>query len=131
MKIIDANVILRYLLDDVEELADKASEIIEKDRVYILNEVLAEVIYVLEGVYELDRKEIKDVLFEFLGLETVVIEDKKLLFESLEKYLEIKLDFVDCLLYAYVKVNNRKVYTFDKKLNQEINKLNKNLLDAD
>ena len=123
MKIIDANVILRYLLDDVEELADKASKIIEKDRVYILNEVLAEVIYVLEGVYELDRKEIKDVLFEFLGLETVVIEDKRLLFESLEKYLEIKLDFVDCLLYAITKVKGDEIFTFDKKLNREINKI--------
>lgn len=32
-----------------------------------------------------------------------------------------KLDFVDTLLYAYHKVKNYEVYTFDKKLNKLLN----------
>ena len=31
MKIVDANIILRYLLDDHEELSNKATEIIENN----------------------------------------------------------------------------------------------------
>jgi predicted nucleic-acid-binding protein len=123
MKIVDANVILRYLLDDVKELADKATEVIEKETIHVLNEVLAEVIYVLEGVYELNRDEIKDVILEFAKFETVVLEDEELIIEALRKYSEIKLDFVDCLLYVYAKNNDDKVYTFDKKLNREIDSL--------
>jgi predicted nucleic-acid-binding protein len=123
MKIVDANVILRYLLDDVENLADKATEIIDNNNVKILNEVLAEVIYVLEGVYELDRDEIRDVLLKFIELETIFLENKRVVIEALKKYSEIKLDFVDCLLYAYYKVNSDKIYTFDKKLNREIEKI--------
>lgn len=120
MKIIDANVILRYLLNDVEELAEQAGEIIENSTVQVLNEVLAEVVYVLEGVYELDRNEISAVLLKFIELENVVIEDKLVVIEALKKYSEIKLDFVDCLLYAYSKKEKVGIFTFDKKLNKEI-----------
>lgn len=51
MKIADANVILRYLLNDNEELSDKAVKIIEDNEVLLPNEVIAEVVYVLDKVY--------------------------------------------------------------------------------
>ncbi|GAB3806962.1 PIN domain-containing protein [Virgibacillus kimchii] len=50
MKIIDANVLLRYLLNDVEELTERAVELIENNNVYISNEVIAKVVYVLQKV---------------------------------------------------------------------------------
>ena len=51
MKIlIDANVILRYLLNDVEEMAKKSAEIINAGA-FTLPEVIAEVVYVLKSVY--------------------------------------------------------------------------------
>ena len=37
MKIADANIVLRYLLNDTEELAKKATEILENNEVYIPN----------------------------------------------------------------------------------------------
>ena len=52
MKIlIDANVILRYLLNDVEEMSKKSAEIINAGA-FTLPEVIAEVIYVLKSVYK-------------------------------------------------------------------------------
>ncbi|QSQ10284.1 hypothetical protein H0A61_02685 [Koleobacter methoxysyntrophicus] len=50
MKIVDANIVLRYLLDDAEELSEKAAEILENNEVFLPNEVIAEVVYVLEKV---------------------------------------------------------------------------------
>lgn len=35
MEIVDANIILRSILDDDKELSDKASEIIENKKIYI------------------------------------------------------------------------------------------------
>lgn len=35
MKIIDANIVLRYLLNDTEELAEKATEILENNEVFV------------------------------------------------------------------------------------------------
>jgi len=49
MKIVDANIILRYFLDDDEELSPKAAEIIEQNSLAIPNEVFAEIVYVLEN----------------------------------------------------------------------------------
>lgn len=46
MKIVDANIILRYLLNDHEELSDKATMIIEENEVLLPNEVIAEIVYV-------------------------------------------------------------------------------------
>lgn len=50
MNIVDANIILRYLLEDIPELAEKAAEILENNEIFIPNEVFAEVVYVLEKV---------------------------------------------------------------------------------
>lgn len=50
-KLIDANVILRYLLEDHPQLSPEAKKVIESGA-YTLPEVLAEVVYVLKGVYK-------------------------------------------------------------------------------
>ncbi|ABP65738.1 hypothetical protein Csac_0084 [Caldicellulosiruptor saccharolyticus DSM 8903] len=58
LKLIDANVILRFLLNDIAELNQIAKEIIKNNEVLILNEVVAEIVYVLEKVYKVERKDI-------------------------------------------------------------------------
>lgn len=62
-KLIDANVILRYLLGDHPKYSKKAKEVIEEGA-YTLPEVIAEVVYVLNGVYKVTRSEIRDTLVE-------------------------------------------------------------------
>ena len=51
MVILDANVILRYLLNDNQEMAERADHLIQTEEVSVTIEVMAEVIYVLKGVY--------------------------------------------------------------------------------
>ena len=58
--LIDANVILRYLLKDVDDVAEESSRIIERGA-FTISEVLAEVVYVLMKVYYVERQEISDV----------------------------------------------------------------------
>lgn len=49
-KLIDANVILRYLLGDHPQMSEEARRIIE-DGAFTLPEIIAEVVYVLKGVF--------------------------------------------------------------------------------
>ena len=49
MKLVDANVILRYLLNDNQEMAQQAKAVIEGGA-YTKPEIIAEVVYVLKGV---------------------------------------------------------------------------------
>ena len=53
MKIVDANIILRYLLNDTEDLSAKAADLLENNEVMVPNEVIAEIVYVLEKVYKI------------------------------------------------------------------------------
>ena len=45
MKIVDANIVLRYLLNDSDNLSEKAAEILENNMVFLPNEVIAEIVY--------------------------------------------------------------------------------------
>lgn len=58
MEIVDANVVLRYLLKDHEIFYPKSKQIIEQKQIYIPTEVVAEIVYVLEKVYEVPKSEI-------------------------------------------------------------------------
>ncbi|MBQ3798010.1 MAG: PIN domain-containing protein [Butyrivibrio sp.] len=51
MVMLDANMILRYLLNDNAEMAETAEKYINSGNVIVTIEVIAEVIYVLKGVY--------------------------------------------------------------------------------
>lgn len=62
MKIVDANVVLRYLLNDIEDQAIIATNYLEQQKVDIPTEVIAEIVYVLEKVYKINRKKISSKL---------------------------------------------------------------------
>ncbi len=111
---LDTNYILRYLLNDNEKMATVAEEVILHNEVHIANEVWAEVVYVLEGVYDLKKEKISSVLLSLLQAENIQVIDKYTLIKALEIFAQKKLDFVDCLLCAYAGVD--EVLTFDKKL---------------
>ena len=118
MKIVDANIVLRYLLNDTEELAEKATEILENNEVFIPNEVIAEIVYVLEKVYKVKNDEISDTLRNLLQYRNLKVADLDVVEEALVLYGKLRLDFVDTLLYAYHEIKGHQVYTFDKKLNK-------------
>jgi len=119
MKIIDANIVLRYLLKDEEQSFLKASQVIESnDEVRLTNEIIAEIVYVLEKVYSVPKIEIVDVLSAFIDLNNVDIDDKQLILEALKLYEKHNLDFVDSILLSYNKIRKYKVITFDKKLDK-------------
>lgn len=120
MVILDTNIILRYLLNDDEQMASEAEQIIKNMSVQVTIEIMAEVVYVLKGVYHIGRKEISQCLFEFLS--EVTTPEPKVMKLGIETYAEQNLDFPDCILYAYHNVKGYEVKTFDKKLNKLMGK---------
>ena len=119
MLLVDANVILRYLLRDSEELYAKAEEVFNevldgRAKILILESVVAEVVYVLQKVYNVSRKEISEVLEKLIEFRGVKVYNKEQVLKALEIFSTKNIDFVDCLLCAYGQRN--KVITFDKGL---------------
>lgn len=116
-KLIDANVILRYLLHDNEEMFQIAKVIINEGA-FTLPEILAEVSYVLKGVYEVDRGNIGKALLAML--DEIEIEEKAAMQEALRVYQQTSLDFVDCILVGRHRTLGDEVFSFDKKLNKAL-----------
>lgn len=114
MVILDTNMILRYLLNDNENMREIAKKYLRAGNVWITLEVAAELVYVLNGVYKLERKEIAEKLIQFLNVADC--EESAVLQLALNTYALHNLDFVDCILYAYNEVKGIEIATFDKKL---------------
>lgn len=116
MRIVDANILLRYLLDDDQSLASQAACVLEKGPVHLPFEVLAEVVYVMQGVYRVPREEISSTLELFITSHTVSTNNSSVLSEALKLYADKGMDFVDSLLCAYHRIDGHEIETFDKKL---------------
>lgn len=114
MKILDANYILRYLLEDIPDMYVKARLSIEKGDCAVCPEVIAEVVYVLKSVYKVERSEIAKAIICLL--DEVDCDKKEALLTCLALYSSSSLDFVDCLLIAYNKCYEYEILTFDKKM---------------
>lgn len=115
--LVDTNVILRCLLRDNEEMAKKADEVI-KNGAWTLPEILAEVEHVLRTVYNVERKDIAEQLFKVFKL--IQFEHPTIMLRALEIFNNTRLDFVDCIIASYHGVNKIEVFTFDKKLNNQL-----------
>ncbi len=122
--ILDANAVLRFLLQDIDEQFHQVKTVIRTKKCYVTLEVLAEVCYVLEGVYQVSRD---DVARNFRKLNNdVSILNADVLLRALEIYdTTPKLDFVDCLLYGYNRERNIEIITFDRKLKRQMENINK------
>lgn len=117
--ILDANAVLRFLLQDNEEQFQQVKAIIQSKSCYVTLEVLAEVCYVLEGLYQVTRE---DIISTFRKLNNDVnILNADVLLRGLDIFDKTpKLDFVDCLLYGYNLEKGISVVTFDQKLRKRL-----------
>ena len=116
--ILDANAILRYILDDIKEQADIVQEILLNEEILILPEVIAEVIYVMYKIYKIPRDNILEYINNFLNDAKC---GNKILINAVKTFGGRNFDFVDCLLFEYSKQKGYEVFTFDKDLNKLIN----------
>ena len=123
MLLIDANIVLRYILGDNKELALKAKEIIDDNDVEMPVELLGDVVYVLKCVYKIDRKMIYSKLLYFFENTECKIPHKNSVLCGLKHYASTNLDFVDCILAGYCEIENKEIATFDVDLQKLITRI--------
>jgi predicted nucleic-acid-binding protein len=120
MQIVDANVVLRYSLEDHAELSPRAKEIFNKYLVEVPIEVLCEVVFVLKSYYKIDQVKISAGLLKFFETTKAVIPHREAVFKGLEYFGKTSLDFVDCILAGYYEIEKADIHTFDGKLERLI-----------
>ncbi|MDR0316023.1 MAG: PIN domain-containing protein [Treponema sp.] len=113
---IDANIILRYMLNDHTELSPKAKEIIDQHSVEVPIEVFCEVVYVLTGYYKIDRQIVSTELEHFIEQTRCILPHQRVVLQTLKYFGKTSLDFVDCILASYAQIEKDEIHTFDNKL---------------
>ena len=114
VKIIDANLILRYLLGDPE--AGRVEKLLRsKNKLLLSDVILAEIVWVLDSYYKWDRSKIVESLISLVRLSSIVC-NKLLLTETLTILGKQKsFDFADAYSVALMRVSKIKdIYSFDR-----------------
>jgi predicted nucleic-acid-binding protein len=118
-RLIDTNVIVRFLAQDHAEHGRIARKLFEaSDRgeltVVILPVVLAESVFVLASFYKHPRVSIASVLSKLITSPGVEIEREAIHLDALNRYHRTQRHFVDCLIAATAAAENIPVATFDE-----------------
>lgn len=113
---LDANIVLRIVLDDVPEQAYRAARYIDRTPCYVSDIVIAECVFVLETVYKLDRKTIVLSMENFLELKTVFFNET-LIEQTFSVYAASrKLSFADCYSLVEAAMQSNTLITFDRAI---------------
>lgn len=115
---LDTNVLLRWLLRDVEEQAKAATRLISSDKSFTISDMaINEVVFVLERVVKADRQTVADNVFRILNQENFNC-NRTLFKPAASLYVQHSgLSFVDCCLAIQAEqANTLPLYTFDKPL---------------
>ncbi len=120
MKLVDANIILRFLLDDTPAQA-KASEhlfLTFGENLILTDLTFAEIIWVLSSVYDFNKEEIIEKV-QSLFVVDIFKMNRNLLTRALEYYSLYNVAFVDAYLAAYCQDQNAEgIYSFDRGLDK-------------
>lgn len=117
---VDTNIFLRYLTGDDPEQAPKARRLLERaergeEQLVTTVLTIAEIVWVLESVYELDRASIRAKVVAILGISGLTVEDQEILLQAIVWYEEKNVDFADAYSAAWMDRRDLdEVYTFDR-----------------
>ena len=118
-RLLDTNLIVRYLVQDHERHAKAAGKLFEAcDRgdlvVVVLPAVLAECVFVLDSFYEHSREDIAAALSTLISSLGVEISEPEIHLDALSRFRRTKIHFVDCLIASTAAAESTPVATFDQ-----------------
>lgn len=120
MRTIDANIILRYLTNDIPDQAKQAEELLKRvedgtEDVFLPDIILADVIWILEGYYKQPREKIREWLTAILSLQGLIFSDKDMALNALDIYLDKRIDWSDAFTATQMLQREiTEIYSFDK-----------------
>lgn len=120
MKLLDTNLILRFLLKDDINQFNFAEAIFEnpEENLYLSELVAAEVIWVLTSFYNFSKEEACEKIYYLLKLPTIEA-NQPLLIRTLYFYNNFSINFIDAYLAAFCEQENLEgIYSFDQGLDK-------------
>jgi len=115
-KLLDANIIVRYLVSDDKIKAHQFTKLLkEANHTFLLTDVsVAEIVWLLESYYRISRINIVDKIHALLAIEAVVA-NKEVLSRALEYYKGYSVDYIDAYLVSYAQNEGQlEIISYDR-----------------
>jgi predicted nucleic-acid-binding protein len=117
---VDSNVLVRHLTGDPPDQAKAATDFLRSgEDLLLVDLVVAEVVYVLESVYEVERERVAELVRAILAFRTVAAQDESLLLRALEIYEQYRIHFAESYLAACGELSGVGVVaSFDRDIDR-------------
>jgi len=122
MRNIDSNVFLRFLTTDKEKMPKSLLTFFSKlengeTKVFCLDLVFFQVIFVLKSFYKVEKEEIINKMLNLLSFECLYMKDKRVIERTLEMWRNHPGDIIDCYIGANMeKSGEKEIVSYDKKI---------------
>ncbi|MDL1962661.1 MAG: PIN domain-containing protein [Deltaproteobacteria bacterium] len=120
MRFIDTNIFIRFLTNDIPEKADACEKIFKKavakkETLFTTDLVIAEIVWVLESIYELQKEEVQDKVEKILNTPNLICPHRNLILSALTLYSEKNIDYIDAYNALVLKDEGiEELYSYDK-----------------
>ena len=116
---VDANVVLRFLTRTPAAQAQVAARLFTRAQrgeldLLLLPAVVAEVVYVLEGVYGYTRERVASELTALFDAQCLRVSDEEAVRDAVHRRVTSGVDFVDAYLAARGRNGGLAIATFDR-----------------
>ncbi|MCU0491178.1 MAG: type II toxin-antitoxin system VapC family toxin [Chloroflexaceae bacterium] len=119
-RLIDANIILRFLLGDDAGQSPRCHALFARveqghETVYLPEVALSDVIWTLRSYYKWPKPQIKQFVLALLAMEALTMQRKAVVLTAISFFCDYNVDFSDALIAAEgLELGLVEVYTFDK-----------------
>jgi predicted nucleic acid-binding protein len=120
MRFVDTNIFLRFLLNDDPQKADACEELFRKaiagkESLLTSDMVVAEIIWVLESYYELEKQDIREKLEKILNTQNLHCPNRGIIINALSLYVEKNIDYIDSYNAYLLSIRKMsEIYSYDK-----------------
>jgi len=117
---LDTNVLIRHLTGDPPALARRASAFLATaDELLLPDLIVAEVVYLLESFYEVERARVAELARAVIGFPAIGVVDAPLLLRALEVYELERIDFAEAYLVASAEASGvGAIASFDRSIDR-------------
>jgi len=117
--ILDANIIIRFLVNDEKEKANAVEQLLQSDKILILSDVtISEIIWVLSSYYEEKKTDIIEKITALAHLPSIKC-NKKTILTALVLFKKHSIDWADAYLAAYAEESGlQEIYSYDRDLDK-------------
>lgn len=117
--LLDTNILVRHLTGEPADQAGRATTFLRNaDSLELPSLIVAELVYVLESVYEQARSQVAALVRSVLAHPPVYAPEEAVLLRAIELYETVRVHFAEAYLAAAAERRDGLVASFDRDLDR-------------